>query len=420
MDHLSAQCDDEGSINSLACNCPGEIISRAGVYISDIGVHSGSDADGLPNNDFTHIISNRDVLTLGYDLGPEDVSGEICGAVASNNRRGAVSITRDNQTLLIRNPNGDYYRTPQTVCFPIEGQGVQEVEFRDSGFGNLIVDGSELSYCLPEPQGSIVPDFEEPLIRKTGDIPWPALETLADQVADPDMDISDIIQSDFVYHQDLRFSAAFRPSGKSRREICRLPPLKMNLKKSVLENFNFIRDHNKMKIVFQCQSTPRYAETIKMEKFLYDLYGLVSPNGFRSKLIKIRLEGYDCLVDGFVIESDDDIQSRLNLEMVKTGTISTDVVDRSEYVRMCLFQYLISNADWSARKGHNTNLFKRNVDNSLVIIPYDFDFSGIIDNVYAVPHEQLPSATSWIIRSRWRSYRKVRDTISRGSKSFFS
>jgi len=57
---------------------------------------------------------------------------------------------------------------------------------------------------------------------------------------------------------------------------------------------------------------------------------------------------------------------------------------------MCLFQYLISNVDWSARKGHNTDLFKRKVDDSLVIIPYDFDYSGIINNVYAVAPEQLP------------------------------
>jgi len=90
--------------------------------------------------------------------------------------------------------------------------------------------------------------------------------------------------------QELKFSAAFKPGGKSRKEICRLPPLKMNLKKSELETFNFIKDHDKIKIVFQCQTSSKYAETIKMEKFLYDLYGLVSPYGFRSKLVKVRLD----------------------------------------------------------------------------------------------------------------------------------
>ena len=127
-----------------------------------------------------------------------------------------------------------------------------------------------------------------------------------------------------------------------------------------------------------------------MEKFLYDLYGIVSPYGFRSKLVKVVLEGYDKRLDGFVIESDDDIERRQKIEIIKVGTLSTAIVDRQEYVKMCLFQYLIANVDWSARKGHNTDLFKRKIDESLVVIPYDFDYSGIIDNIYAVPPEQLP------------------------------
>ena len=190
--------------------------------------------------------------------------------------------------------------------------------------------------------------------------------------------------------QELIFTAALKPGGKSRRKICALPPLKMNLKKSELETFNFIKDHDRMKIVFQCQTSSKYAETIKMEKFLYDLYGIVSPYGFRSKLVKVVLDGYDKRVDGFVIESDEDLQRRQNMDMIKVGTISTAVVDRPEYVKMCMFQYLIANVDWSAVKGHNTDLFKRKVDDSIVVIPYDFDYSGIIDNAYAVTPEQLP------------------------------
>ena len=227
-------------------------------------------------------------------------------------------------------------------------------------------------------------DQDQVIIRVSHD-----LKTIEKHFNDTELETDGQI-SIIANKEELRFSAAFKPGGKSRREICRLPPLKMNLKKSELETFNFIKDHDKMKIVFQCQSSSRYAETIKMEKFLYDLYGIVSPYGFRSKLVKVRLEDYDKLVDGFVIESDADIQRRQDLDMIKVGTIATSALNREEYVKMCLFQYLISNADWSARKGHNTDLFKRNTDNSLIVIPYDFDFSGIIDNSYAAPPEQLP------------------------------
>ena len=100
-------CDtDDPDVNSLACNCLGEIISTGGEYISDIGVNNGSDADGLPDNDFTNNVSGNDVLTLGFDLGPDDVFGEICVVVGFNNRRGAVSFTYNNDETEIENPTG--------------------------------------------------------------------------------------------------------------------------------------------------------------------------------------------------------------------------------------------------------------------------------------------------------------------------
>ena len=194
----------------------------------------------------------------------------------------------------------------------------------------------------------------------------------------------------FANKQEYTFNAAFKPGGKSRRQICRMPPLKMDLKKSELETFNFEKEHDKMKIVFQCQTSGKFAETIKMEKFVYDLHAVVTPYGFRSKLVKVKIGDDSKYVDGFIIESDDDIQRRQGIQILKGRTISPNVVDRDEYIRMCLFQYMISNADWSARKGHNTDLFKRDSDNSLVIIPYDFDYSGIIDNSYAIAPENLP------------------------------
>ena len=170
QDDFDECTDQSGLVNSLACNCPGEINSTAGVYISDIGISNGSDADGLPDDDFTNTISNRDVLTLGYDLGEEFVFGEICVVVSFNNSRGSVTITHNNLSIEVDNPTGDNTRAPQTICVPIEGQGEQEVEFRDSGNGIIRIDGSEVFYCVPESEGSIVPDFNEPQIGKTGDI----------------------------------------------------------------------------------------------------------------------------------------------------------------------------------------------------------------------------------------------------------
>ena len=131
-------------------------------------------------------------------------------------------------------------------------------------------------------------------------------------------------------------------------------------------------------------------ESIKMEKLLYDLYAVVSPYARRAKMIKVNIDGEKKTFDAFLLEDDDDFEVRTGTKIIKSRTIATSVLNRTEYVKMCMFQFMISNADWSARKGHNTDLYRREEDNSLIIVPYDFDYSGIINNDYAVAPENLP------------------------------
>ncbi len=78
------------------------------------------------------------------------------------------------------------------------------------------------------------------------------------------------------------------------------------------------------------------------------------------------------------------------IAMEKTLRGRKAVIDREEYVKMCLFQYMIANTDWSARKMHNSKFYKKDKEGTYITIPYDFDFAGIINNEYAVTSEKLP------------------------------
>jgi len=51
---------------------------------------------------------------------------------------------------------------------------------------------------------------------------------------------------------------------------------------------------------------------------------------------------------------------------------------------------MIANTDWSARKMHNSKLYQVNANETLITIPYDFDYAGIINNDYAITPEILP------------------------------
>ncbi len=186
------------------------------------------------------------------------------------------------------------------------------------------------------------------------------------------------------------FSSSFELGGKTRRKICRLAPVKINIKKKELKVAGFAKGMDKTKIVFQCNTNKSMAEAIRMEKIIYDLHAVVSPYARRSKMITVTMEGDDDVLNALLLEDDDDFEIRTATKIIKNKTIATTALNREEYIKMCLFQYMISNSDWSARKGHNTDLYRRLKDNSLICVPYDFDYSGIINNHYAVAPENLP------------------------------
>jgi len=190
--------------------------------------------------------------------------------------------------------------------------------------------------------------------------------------------------------EQLTFSANLKPGGKTRRKICSNPPIKIDLKKAELENFNFLPDYDKLKIVFQCSDMKSMAQTIKLEKFIYDLHNVVTPYSHEAKLINAKTSTEKKYLSGLLLESREDLGLRTGITEIEVGTIATEVLDREEYVKMCLFQYMIANTDWSARKMHNSKLYKKDKEGTLITIPYDFDYAGIINNEYAVTSEKLP------------------------------
>jgi hypothetical protein len=64
-----------------------------------------------------------------------------------------------------------------------------------------------------------------------------------------------------------------------------------------------------------------------------------------------------------------------------------------------IFQYMVGNPDWSDVAGHNVELLDRG--GVAIVVPYDFDFTGLVDAPYAIPPERFGLAS-------------VRDRVYRG------
>jgi hypothetical protein len=54
---------------------------------------------------------------------------------------------------------------------------------------------------------------------------------------------------------------------------------------------------------------------------------------------------------------------------------------------MYMFQYLIGNTDWTVRRFHNVKLVR--IGRDYYPVPYDFDFSGLVDAPYAGPNPAI-------------------------------
>lgn len=194
-----------------------------------------------------------------------------------------------------------------------------------------------------------------------------------------------------IKHEGVRLKAR----GNSRRELCYIPPIMINLKMADIQNEN-LKGYNKVKLVTNCNVLKKYDTYVFKEYLAYKIYQLISPNSFRVRLVKItyvdtgrkdkKTEAWS-----FLIEPEKMLADRLDMLAIKRDDISMRHTDTASMNLMSIFQYMIGNSDYSIAGRHNVKLMKSKdpFRQYLIPIPYDFDYSGIVNADYAVPGENL-------------------------------
>ncbi|MCB9080791.1 MAG: hypothetical protein H6555_03665 [Lewinellaceae bacterium] len=200
----------------------------------------------------------------------------------------------------------------------------------------------------------------------------------------------------YVNHrgENTEADVKIRARGKTRRQICQLPPIKMKMRKSFLESQD-LPPLNEVKIVWQCQNGKGFEQVLLKEYLIYRLYNVITPASFRVQLVQFSL--YNTHTPdkqpihryGFLVEDDEELISRIPGELEETCTYASKLHSEA-YLRYCLFQYMIGNTDWSFANGHNTCFIQSETDKLLCPVPYDFDYAGLVDASYAAPHPSIP------------------------------
>ncbi len=212
----------------------------------------------------------------------------------------------------------------------------------------------------------------------------------------------------------LEIGVKTRGKFRLKRSTCNFPPLRLNIKTGAAEGTVFAGE-DRLKLVTHCQNgRSEYEQYVLQEYLVYRLYNLLSDMSFRARLARITYVDTDDDDDpltryAFLIEAEENVAARSGWEALAVPQVPPDVYDQEQLNLVEIFQYLIGNTDWDAFRNapdedaccHNVKVVG-DMMGPVFPIPYDFDFSGIVDTRYATPDESLG-----IRRVRQREYRGI-------------
>lgn len=175
---------------------------------------------------------------------------------------------------------------------------------------------------------------------------------------------------------------------------CNFPPLMLRFNGKETKSTIF-SGTSKLKLVGHCQNgSKRHQEYLLKEYLAYKIYNLITSYSFRVRLAKISyINSFsaDTLTRfAFFVEPKELMAKRLDGFIVEQKNIHPNATNRQVATLMAIFQYFIGNTDWSIKAQHNVVLVGLEPSAPTYPIPFDFDFSGMVNASYAQPAEALP------------------------------
>ena len=184
------------------------------------------------------------------------------------------------------------------------------------------------------------------------------------------------------------------PRGHFRRENCNIPPILVDFKSPASPRFSPL---GKLKLVIGCGANGNNEQLVLREYLIYKMYNLLEEKSFRVRLVKVTYQDTRNKVKSFsqyafLIEDDKALARRSGCICKNDAKFPSESTDRQLMTKVAVFQYMISNGDWSVPFNHNIRLLfdKKNPNTVMPYpVPYDFDHSGFVNADYATPNEVL-------------------------------
>jgi hypothetical protein len=187
------------------------------------------------------------------------------------------------------------------------------------------------------------------------------------------------------------------PRGHFRREYCNIPPILVDFSSPLSPQLSSL---GKLKLVIGCGTNGNDEQLLLKEYLAYKIYNLLEDKSFRVRLLKVNYVDTRNKVKpfsqyAFLIEDDKDLAIRNNCIKKAKAQYATESTNRELMTKVAVFEYMISNGDWSVPNNHNIRLiYDKNAEGTPPYpVPYDFDHSGFVNAGYALPNELLGTET---------------------------
>ena len=186
-----------------------------------------------------------------------------------------------------------------------------------------------------------------------------------------------------------------RSRGEFRREYCDFPPIRLNLRKKEPPDDEF-GGMDKIKMVTHCKAGG--SDYVLREYLVYKLYSVLTDVSFKVRLLRMhyintRNPNRPIIEYAFLIEPDELLAERTKSLEVASPRLSQKFMKPDVMDRVAIFNYMIGNYDWSVPRMHNLVVLsqpKSKEPHLGLLVPYDFDYSGIVNTDYSIPPETLP------------------------------
>ena len=202
--------------------------------------------------------------------------------------------------------------------------------------------------------------------------------------------------------------------GNVRRQICYMPPLKLDFHNTTSPTLYTL---SSLKLVCACNTSDDYDQLLLKEYLVYKIYNLLTDKSFHARLLNINYEDAkgkkkNISQHAFLLEDIKDVAKRNQCKDLKNVKLHSEYTDRKQMTMVAIFEYMIGNTDWGVSANHNTVLMRLAEDSTSrpFVVPYDFDYSGLVNADYAVPSERLDIEN---VRQRlYRGYPRTLDEVN--------